>query len=306
MTNFSDPIYFDEEAARKHIEAIRWPQGPFCPLCGGFDKVKALGGKSMGPGWYHCEVCRRKFTVRSGSVYERSHIPLHKWLHATALMAASKKGISAHQLHRMLGISYKAAWFMAHRIREAMRNDKPTPMGGAFKTVQADETYFGTRDEYRGKSWPEKKGHSKKMSVVSLVEPGGRSRTFHVDRADMATVREILRANVRKWSTVHTDESRLYSGLIKEFAGHNRVHHTRGEYVSKSGATTNNVENFFSVFKRGMRGVYQHCSEKHLQRYLDEFDFRYNHRAALGVDDVTRAIAAVKGAEGKRLLYRVS
>ena len=304
MTNFSDPIYHNEEAARRHIEAIRWPNGPFCPYCGGTDKISVLGGESMGPGWYHCQDCRRKFTVRVGSVYERSHIPLHKWVHATALLTSSKKGISAHQLHRMLGVTYRSAWFMAHRIREAMRDPKPTPMGGAFKTVQADETYFGTRDEYRGKSWPEKKGHSKKMSVVSLVEPGGRSRTFHVDRADMETVRRILKENVRHWSTIHTDESRLYSGLRKDFAGHNRVNHSKGVYVSKTGATTNNVENFFSVFKRGMRGVYQHCSEKHLQRYLDEFDFRYNRRAALGIDDATRARDAIKGAEGKRLTYR--
>lgn len=306
MVDISNKIFHDETAARKHIEAIRWPNGAVtCPLCGGTDKINSLPAKgSLGPGWYGCADCRGKFTVRTGSVYERSHIPLHKWVYANALMAASKKGVSAHQLHRMLGITYKSAWFMAHRIRESMRNDKPTPMGGAFKTVQADETYFGTRDALRGKTWAEKKGHSKKMSVVSLVEPGGRSRSFHVDRADLVTVRKILKDNVRSWSTLHTDESRLYSGAIKDFAGHNRVNHSKGQYVSETGATTNNVENFFSVFKRGMRGVYQHCSEKHLQRYLDEFDFRFNHRAGLGMNDEVRAIAAHKGAAGKRLMYR--
>lgn len=308
MTGFSDPIYHNEDAARLHIETIRWPQGPYCPICGTFDKVSVLGGTSMGPGWYHCGVCRRKFTVRTGSVYERSHIPLHKWLHATALMAASKKGISAHQLHRMLGISYKAAWFMGHRIREAMRETRPTPMGGGGSTVvQADETYFGTRDEYRGKPWSEKKG--KKMSVVALVEPGGRSRAFHVDRADVSTVRDILRKNVDFWSTLHTDERSIYKKPGAMFLMHESVDHSKGEYVRRTPGGKvhiNNVENFFSVFKRGMRGVYQHCSEKHLQRYLDEFDFRYNNRASLGVDDTVRTIAAIKGAEGKRLLYRVS
>lgn len=301
MTSYSDPIFTDENAARAHLERIRWPNGVHCPLCGGLDKIKVLGGQSQGPGWYHCGDCRRKFTVRVGTVYERSHIPLHKWVFATHLLTASKKGISAHQVGRMIGVTYKSAWFMCHRIREAMIDTAPTKMGGGGTPVQADETYFGTKDHVRGKSHAEKKGHSNKMSVVSLVS-AGKSRTFHVDRADSSTVRTILAKNVRKDSQIHTDESRLYIGTRNYFDGHQKVHHTSGEYVDpKTGAHINGCENYFSIFKRGMRGVYQHCKEKHLQRYLTEFDFRYNSR---DVDDFERAHNALKGAEGKRLTYR--
>ncbi len=301
MAGFSDPIFHNEEAARAHLERIRWPQTVSCPLNGCVGRVSPLGGNSMGPGWYFCADCRGKFTVRTGSIYERSHVALHKWVLAVHLLTSSKKGISAHQLHRMLGVTYKTAWFMAHRIREAMKPVNPGPIGGALKTVEADETYFGTKDAYRGKPKAEKRG--KKMAVVSLVSEG-QARTFHVDRCDAVTVRKILKDNIRWQSTLHTDESPLYFGSIKTFAGHNTVKHTAGEYVSKSGATTNRVENYFSVFKRGMKGVYQHCSEKHLQRYLVEFDFRFNHRAANGVEDAERALIALKGAEGKRLTYR--
>jgi len=298
MSKLSDAHFHDETAAREYLEAIRWPDGVICPLCGGTDRIKPYG-KSMGPGWYHCGDCRRQFTVRSGSVYERSHVPLHKWVHATFLMNASKKGMSAHQLHRMLGVTYKTAWFMAHRIREAMKEINPEPMGGEGESVQADETYFGTKDALRGKSWKEKKGHSKKMSVVSLVS-GGKSRTFHVARADAQTVREILVTNASRKSELHTDESKLYIKTGKEFSEHKKVHHALGRYVNEDGAHINSCENYFSIFKRGMRGVYQHCSEKHLQRYLTEFDFRYNRRE---MTDFERAEAAHKGAEGKRLTY---
>lgn len=228
---------------------------------------------------------------------------LNKWVAAFHLMASSKKGISAHQLHRMLGVTYKTAWFMAHRIREAMRNPTPGTMGGQGKSVQADETYFGTKDEYRGKSWEEKKGHNKKMSVVSLVSEG-QARTFHVDRADTETLRSVLKANTDPASELHTDEAHLYHKVGREFAKHSTVHHGVKEYVNKDGATTNHVENYFSVFKRGMKGTYQHCSEKHLQRYLNEFDFRYNYRIARGFNDLARADIALKGIEGKRLTYR--
>lgn len=299
------PIFHDEDAARAHLEAIRWPNGPSCPLCGCTERVSVLGGKSMGPGWFFCADCRGKFTVRTGTIYERSHVPLHKWVHAVHLLTASKKGMSAHQLHRMLGVTYKTAWFMAHRIRESMKPVNPGPMGGALKTVQADETYFGTKDAARAtKDRPKLKGSAHKMAVVSLVSEG-MARTFHVDRCDAVTVRKILKDNVRWTSTLHTDESPLYHGSIKQFVGHQTVNHSSGEYVSrKTGATTNHVENYFSVFKRGMKGVYQHCSEKHLQRYLTEFDFRFNHRAANGVEDAERALICLKGAEGKRLTYR--
>lgn len=300
MCDITNPIFNDETAAREHLEALRWPEGPVCPYCGKQSHVKPLGGKSMGPGWYHCGECRKKFTVRVGTVFERSKIALHKWLLATHLITASKKGMSAHQLHRMLGVTYKTAWFMAHRIREAMKDETPDPMGGPGGNVQADETYFGTRDKYRGKSWAEKKGHSKKMSVVSLVSDG-KSRTFVVNRADASTVRNILVTNVKREAELHTDESRLYTKVGKEFAAHRTVIHARGSYVGPNGETTNNVENYFSVFKRGMRGVYQHCKEKHLQRYINEFDFRYNTR---DIDDSDRRDEALKGIEGKRLTYR--
>jgi hypothetical protein len=248
--------------------------------------------------------CRQKFTVRTGTIYERSHIPLHQWLLATHLMCASKKGISAHQLHRMLGVTYKTAWFMAHRIRESMIDVNPDPMGGPGKVVQADETYIGKKDvkptkRTDGKPFLKSGGGAHKNVVVSLLSEG-KTRTFHVDRADLHTVREILVTNASRESHLHTDESRLYTRVGREYSRHETVNHSIGEYV-RGDVTTNHIENYFSIFKRGMKGVYQHCSEKHLQRYLNEFDFRYNSR---DVDDFTRAVQAIKGAEGKRLTYR--
>ena len=320
MTNLSNQIYHNEDAAREYIEKSRWPEGCHCPLCGGTENIapvkmmnKAIPAKpatvkrsaieakpaTEAKGWYHCGDCRRKFTVRTGTIYERSHIPLHKWVLATHLLCSSKKGISAHQLHRMLGVQYRSAWFMAHRIRESMLEVNPPPIGGKGESVQADETYFGTKDALRGKTWAEKKGHSKKMSVVALVSTG-KSRTFHVDTANSATVREILIRNVDKETALHTDESRLYIKPGKEFAAHETVHHAAGEYY-RDGVHTNCAENYFSIFKRGMRGVYQHCTEKHLQRYLTEFDFRYNSR---DISDFERVDMAIKGADGKRLTYR--
>lgn len=300
--NINDPIYSDDDAARRHLESLRWADGRVCPHCGATEGTVAVEGKKQShrDGLYYCNSCKGQFTVMVGTVFERSKVPLGKWVLAFHLMAASKKGMSAHQLHRMLGVTYKTAWFMAHRIRESMRDDNPTPMGGPGGKVQADETYFGTKDALRGKPWKEKKGHSKKMSVVSLVS-GGKARTFHVAKADAATVREILVTNVSREAELHTDESRLYVKVGKEFADHKTVVHVRGQYVGPSGESTNRVENYFSIFKRGMRGVYQHCAEKHLQRYIDEFDFRYNSRE---MTDAERASQAIRGAEGKRLTYR--
>lgn len=302
MTNLPNPIYSDENTAREHLEAIRWPDGPYCPVCGQSETVKPLGGKSMGPGWYHCSACREKFTVRVGTVYERSKIPLHKWLLATHLLCASKKGMSAHQMHRMLGLTYKSAWFMVHRIREAMKDDSPGPMGGPGGSVQADETYFGTKasGKERGIRGTYKRGPGNKRAVVSLIS-GGKARTFHVDHSDAHTVRGLLVANVRRESELHTDESRLYVKVGEEFAAHRTVNHSANEYVGPAGQSTNKVENYFSIFKRGMKGVYQHCAEKHLQRYINEFDFRYNTRE---VPDSERRDKALAGAEGKRLTYR--
>lgn len=307
--------FHDEEAARKYLEGIRWPNGPVCPFCGGAEKNAAYG-PSMGAGWYQCGDCRGKFTVRVGTVYERSHIPLHKWVHATYLLNASKKGMSAHQLHRMLGITYKSAWFMAHRIRESMKPTTTTPMGGGGKIVEIDETYHArTAEAAKGRKRQRNDGQKPtkggfvgpggKRVIISLVERGGPVRSFHVTFADKATVNKLVAENVAKDTRLNTDESRIYAdvhgnGLV---ASHERVKHSINEYA-RGDVTTNTVEGFFSIFKRGMRGVYQHCSEKHLHRYLSEYDFRFNHRAALGFDDVARSVAAHKGAEGKRLTYR--
>lgn len=311
--NITDKIYQNENAARTHLEQIRWPDGAHCPHCGSV-KVKSTVMKSKPSkknpkpkavkGFYHCGDCRKRFTVRTNTIYERSHIPLHKWVLATQLLCSSKKGMSAHQLHRMLGVTYKSAWFMAHRIREAMIDNDTDPMGGKGKHVQADETYIGRKaspptERSDGKPFIKSGGSSYKNAVVSLVSEG-KARTFHVDRADAYTIRNILVTNVSRDTDLHTDESRLYTKVGKEFAKHETINHSAGEYV-RNGMTTNNVENYFSVFKRGMKGVYQHCSEKHLGRYLVEFDFRYNHRE---LEDNERAIEALKGAEGKRLTYR--
>lgn len=307
MCNLTSPMFHDEDKAREHLEALRWPNGPVCPYCGETAKVKVLGGASMGSGWKHCGACRKKFTVRVGTVYERSKVPLHKWLLATQLMASSKKGVSAHQIHRTLGVTYKTAWFMAHRIREAMRDDEPGPMGGEGKTVEADETYFGHKaDKSLGKTTKRgKRGLAGKRAVVALVERGDSIRSFQVDKATKTSVAAILFQNVRRETNLYTDESNLYVELGKQYASHQTVRHSAGEY-GRGDVHTNTVENVFSVFKRGMKGIYQHCAEKHLHRYLAEFDFRYNHRAKLGIDDEMRRDALLKGIEGKRLTYRRS
>ena len=292
-------IYTDEAAAREHLEQIRWPNGATCPYCGLVETVAQLGGKSMGPGWYHCGQCRQKFTVRVGTVYERSKIALNKWVLATHLMASSKKGVSAHQLHRMLGITYKSAWFMAHRIRESMRPNDITAMGGAGGMVEVDETFIG-----RKKGKEVRVGYEHKMKVLSLVDrETGRARSMVMDKLTTKTVAPIVRKNVAKEARLMTDEARHYIKVGREFIEHQVVYHGKGEY-GRGEAHTNTIEGFFSIFKRGMKGVYQHCSEKHLHRYLAEFDFRYTNRAALGTDDFARAIAAIKGAAGKRLTYR--
>lgn len=302
----TDPIYHDEEAARLHLEAIRWPEGIDCPLCGGSGHVRPVNGKSMGSGWYYCGDCKGKFTVRVGSIYERSHIPLHKWLLAFRLMASSKKGISAHQLHRTLKITYKSAWFLAHRIREAMKDETPGPMGGNGQPLEVDEAYIGSSGYVfkNEKGWEMKRGIGEKHKIVTLVERGGRAKSIKVDTLDGKSIRALLRSVADPNSILMTDESMIYSAAGKDFAGHKRVNHAKGQYARKGGITTNTVEGYFSIFKRGMKGVYQHCSEQHLQRYLTEFDFRYSNRAALGIDDAERTTLALKGATGKRLTYR--
>lgn len=291
------PIFTNEAAAIAHMEADRWPNGVTCPLCG-VDNVTKMAGKTQA-GMFMCNDCRGKFTVRTGTIFERSHIPLNKWLLATHLMASSKKGISAHQLHRMLGITYKSAWFMAHRIREAMVPKTRAPMGGEGKTVEADETYIGRKDGRRAKA-----GFGHKHTVAALVERGGRMVSFHVKGSmNRATAGEVLFRNVDLASSLMTDEATFYKTPGDYFKTHDVVAHGAGEYV-RGKAHTNTIEGAFSIFKRGMVGVYQHCGEQHLQRYLNEFDFRYSNRTALGVDDVSRANRILKGAEGKRLTYR--
>ena len=231
MAELSDPIFTDPDKACKHLEAIRWPQGPFCPFCGQFDTVKALGGKSMGAGWYHCKDCRKKFTVRVGTVYERSKIPLHKWIMATHLMCASKKGVSAHQLHRMLGVTYKTAWFMAHRIREGMRNDSPVSFGSGGGTVEVDETFIGNK---KPRSQKKGRGGAHKYKILSLVDrETGKARSIVVDDLKQTTIGPILRENIAKEARLMTDEAGVYKGLGKAFAGHDSVRHRMGEYVNR-------------------------------------------------------------------------
>ncbi len=285
-----NPIFKDETAARKWLEARVWPGGPTCPHCGNADqdKIRGLQGKAHRPGLYQCAECREQFTVTVKTVFERSKIPLTKWLAALFLMTASKKGVSAHQVHRMLGISYKSTWFMMHRLREAMRTGGLEPLGGPGKVVEADETYYGDIPEARlrkfkttGRPMSKKKGGpGKKRAIVALVERDGRVRSFHPAQADGATVTQIVRANIDRETRLHTDESKLYFAVGKTFAAHETVNHAANEYA-RGDVTTNTVEGYFSIFKRGMKGVYQHCSEKHLHRYLAEFDFRYNNRVAL-------------------------
>jgi hypothetical protein len=258
-----------------------------------------MQGKTTRPGLLKCNDCRKPYSVTIGTLYERSHIPLHKWLLATHLLASSKKGISAHQLHRLLGITYKSAWFMTHRIRESMGPvaGEP-PLGGEGKTVEADETYIGRKRDRKVQS-----GTGHKHAVVSLVERNGRARSFKVDRATPHVIRRIVEDNASPKSALMSDEAIAYKSVGKKFASHEAVNHSKDEYV-RGAAHTNTVEGFYSIFKRGMKGVYQHCGEQHLQRYLHEFDFRYSNRTALGVSDKERAEKALKGIEGKRLTYR--
>ena len=308
-----NPIFTDLDAAREALEAVRWPDGPVCPHCGTTgDRIALVAGNGHRPGLYYCNECKGQFTVTVGTVFERSKVPLTKWWLATHLINSSKKGVSAHQIHRMLGVTYKTAWFMMHRIREAMRTGALGPMGGSGQIVEADETYFGKPETQRVS--PQRKGRpftgsktgrgpANKRPIVALVERGGRVRTFHVPVADQASVQKIVKDNIARESRLHTDESRLYFGADQHFARHETVKHSAKEYV-RDDVHTNSAEGYFSIFKRGMKGVYQHCSEKHLHRYLAEFDFRYNHRIRLGYNDGERAALAMKGIEGKRLTYR--
>jgi transposase-like protein len=299
MSVFNEPHFTDENAARDWFEQLRWPEGPVCPHCGSINHAY----RRAKPGVLRCgeKECRKDFTVTTKSVMESSHIPLHKWAQAFHLIASSKKGFSAHQLHRTLKITYRSAWFMAHRLREAMRAGGLAPMGGSGKVVEADETVFGFQ---KGANLKTKRSASQFRNVVlTLVERGGSARSFHVDGTTVASLLPIIRANINRETNLMTDEGPWYTLIGKEFASHDTVKHTEKEYV-RGTISTNTVEGYYSIFKRGMKGVYQHCAEKHLHRYLAEYDFRYSNRAALGVNDTDRAALAVKGAAGKRLTYR--
>jgi transposase-like protein len=303
--DLTDPIFNNEDAARAYFESIRWPDGkPICPHCGVIDQATLVKGKSHRPGMYQCNACLKPFTVTVGSVMESSHVPLHKWALAFRLMAASKKGVSAHQLMRMLGLgSYRTAWFMAHRVREAMADRDPEPLGGKGKTVEIDETFKPDDVFISGKGWQGKRGTATKRKVLTMVERGGRSVSVKVEDLTQTTLKEVIGRTVVLDSTLNTDEAQHYKALGKNFADHQAVNHGSGEYA-RGETTTNTVEGFFGIFKRGMVGVYQHCGEHHLQAYLNEFDFRYSNRIGMGVDDTERTRRAVKGAGGKRLTYK--
>jgi transposase-like protein len=298
--NLSNPIYTDETAAREHLESLLWPNGPVCPHCGVIGNAVALNGKSTRPGVYKCRDCRSPFSVTVGTVFERSKIPLTKWLLATHLLVSSKKGISSHQIHRTLGVTYKTAWFMTHRIREAMAPAKGAPqIGGEGVTVEADETYLSKSPKTR-----KPKGtplHAKPAPMVfSLVERGGNIRSQYLDHRN---VRQALNENLNSASRLVTDGATTYKFYMSTPAQHESVDHSAYEWT-RGDVHTNTLENFFSIFKRGLVGTYQHMNKKHLNRYLAEFDFRHNNRAKLGINDAQRAEIALKGIDGKRLTYR--
>lgn len=305
MSILSAPHFHEEEAAYAFVEARVWPDGPVCPHCKGKERISKMRGASTRIGTYKCYACRKPFTVKVGTVFEASHVPLRLWLQAIFLMCSSKKGISSNQLGRTLGLTVKSAWFLSHRIREAMRDGGLGPLGGAGAIIEADETYFGTKDVVTTRTIRGKPGLLSKRAVLTLVERGGGARSFHVERATRAEVTKVVSANVSREAALFTDESPLYRAVGKSFAGRGVVKHTAGEYV-RGEVHTNTVENYFSVFKRGMKGVYQHCSEKHLHRYLAEFDFRYSNRVRLGVNDLARADRALVGVSGKRLTYQTA
>jgi transposase-like protein len=293
----NQPQFQDANIARQYLEAIRWPNGPVCPHCGTVGAHYALNGKAHRPGVYKCKDCRKQFTATVGTVFERSKVPLHQWMQAVYLICSSKKGCSSHQLQRTLGVQYKTAWFMTHRLREAMKSPGGI-MGGNGGTVEADETFIGRKPGRKMN-----RGYAHKEAVFSLVERNGNVRSFHVNDVTAGTLKAKLNEHVSPDANLMTDEATQYEKVGKEFASHKTVNHSSKEYV-RGNTHTNTIEGFFSIFKRGMYGVYQHCSSHHLERYTTEFDFRYNHRSKLGFDDAQRAQALLKSISGKRLTYR--
>lgn len=330
MSILSSPYFHEEAAAFAHVESVLWPDGPVCPHCGVIDsayklvgvtprrKVKGKDGQPLKDengdfvwkqsperhGLWKCKDCSKQFTVRIKTIFEESHLPLHKWLQAIYLMCASKKGFSAHQMHRVLEVQYKTAWFLCHRIREAMRSGDLAPFGGGGGNVEVDETFFGTEPGRK-----KKQGVHHKMKVLSLVDRETKqARSVVIDDLTRNTIWPVVRESVAKETRILTDEAQVYRGIGCHFGGHETVNHGQDEYVRLTDREihTNTVENYFSVFKRGMKGTYQHCSKKHLHRYLAEFDFRYNNRSANGIEDGERAAFALRGVTGKRLTYKRS
>lgn len=309
MSILSQPYFHDEAAAFAKLESIVWPDGPICPKCGATDRIGALKNVKdkkgrVRLGLKKCYHCRSQFTVRVGTVFESSHVPLHLWLQAAYLMCSSKKGISSNQLHRTLGVTLKTAWFMSHRLREAMRSGDLTPFGSNGGAVEVDETFIGNDRTVKPKGEKRGRGYHHKHKVLALVDRAtGRARSMVVDDLKASTLAPIVRENLSREARLMTDEAAYYTLVGREFAEHGIVRHNLGEY-GRGDVHTNTIEGYFSIFKRGMKGTYQHCSKKHLHRYLAEFDFRYNERSALGVGDTQRTTVALRGIMGKRLTYR--
>lgn len=298
MSILSAEYFHDEAKAYEFVEARVWKHGPVCPHCKAQDRISKMKGKSTRIGTYKCYQCRKPFTVKIGTIFEASHIPLHLWLQAIFLLSSSKKGISSNQLHRTLGITLKSAWFMSHRVREAMRSGSLSPMGGGGSIVEVDETFIG----YKGDKKQTRRGYAHRNAVLTLVSRDGEARSFHIDEANRDNILPVVRENLAQEAKVVTDDAGYYRNLDKEFE-HAFVNHSAGQY-GRGEIHTNTIEGYFSIFKRGMKGVYQHCSEKHLHRYLAEYDFRYSNRIRLGVNDEQRAERALQGAIGKRLTYK--
>ncbi len=305
MSALSRPEFHSEEAAFAHLEKIIWADGMVCPHCGAIDRltsVKANPAKRIRIGLHRCGHCKGQFTVKVGTVFEHMRLPLHKAMQAVYLVTSSKKGISAHQLHRTLEITYKSAWFLLHRIREAMTSGDMTPFGGAGGVVEVDETFIGHL-----KGAEKKRAFHHKMKVLALVDrDSGQARTMVIDNVKAETLMPIVLANVAREARVMTDEHSGYRDMGRFFASHGTTSHGKGEYVNLEDRTihSNTVEGYFSIFKRGMKGIYQHCGEQHLHRYLAEYEFRYNHRSAHGYNDADRTRQALHGIVGKRLTYR--
>ena len=296
----------NEHAAFEYVEGKLWPNGPTCPHCGEKSRIGRLNGKTTRPGLRKCYSCKKPFTVRHGTILEASHLPLHLWLQAIHLMCTSKKGISTRQIQRMFVCSMKTAWFLTHRIREAMRSGELAPMGGNGGIVEIDETFFGNKEGFEVR-----RGAGHKNVILSLIERGGEARSFHVELTKKADILPIVKANIEKESHVMSDEAVQYAKLGKMFDKHGMVDHSREEWGWTDRTTgvkinINSAEGYYSIFKRGMIGVYQWCSEAHLHRYLAEFDFRYSHRIKLGIDDTERATRALIGVKGKRLTYETT